>query len=87
MSFAIKAAKIRSPSLVYTTYRRIRVVQTYMGYNNILPLPRHESMNNDKDEVVLSSWTKYEALEAIKNETDELIEELDGLVQAREEHT
>lgn len=83
MSFAIKAAKIRSPSLVYTTYRRIRVVQTYMGYNNILPLPRHESMNNDKDEVVLSSWTKYEALEAIKNETDELIEEFDGLVQAR----
>ena len=87
--FAIKAAKIKSPSLVHATYRRIRVVQTYMGYHNILPLPHHESMDNDKDEVVLSSWTRYEALEAIKNETDELMEEFDGLVQARlnEEHT
>ena len=79
MSFAAKTVKIKSPLLVRATYRKIRVVQTYMGYHNILPLP-HESMD---DEVVLSSWTKYEALEAIKNETDELIEEFDGLVQAR----
>jgi len=80
MSVATRTAKIKSPSLIRATYRRIRAVQTYMGYRNILPLP-HGDMDNDSNEVVLSSWTKYEALEAIKNETDELIEEFDQLFQ------
>jgi len=82
MSIVAGAAKIESPSLIRATYRRIRVVQTYMGYRNILPLP-HGDMDNNSNGVVLSSWTKYEALEAIKNETDELIEEFDKLLQDR----
>jgi len=80
MSVVTGAAKIESPSLIRATYRRIRVVQTYMGYRNILPLP-HGDVDNNSNGVVLSSWTKYEALEAIKNETDELIEVFGQLFQ------
>jgi len=80
MSVMTGAAKIESPSLIRATYRRVRVVQTYMGYRNILPLP-HGDVDNNSNGVVLSSWTKYEALEAIKNETDELIEEFGQLFQ------
>ncbi|KAF8635387.1 hypothetical protein AX15_000390 [Amanita polypyramis BW_CC] len=87
MSLVTKTVKIKSTSLIRATYRRIRVVQTYMGYRDILPLPYHEGMDVDRDEVVLSSWTKYQALEVIKKEMSELIEEFDEVRQDWREET
>ncbi|KAK2461214.1 hypothetical protein APHAL10511_006741 [Amanita phalloides] len=79
ISLMTKTARIKSPSLSRATYRRIRILQKYLGYHDILPLPYHEGMEVDRDEVILSSWTKYQALKAIMDETDELMEEFGEL--------
>ncbi|KIL62712.1 hypothetical protein M378DRAFT_80770 [Amanita muscaria Koide BX008] len=75
ISHAAKTAKIKNLSLIRATYRRIRFTQTCMGYHNVLPLPYHESLDADADEVVPSSCTKYQALETIKAEVAQLLEE------------
>ncbi|KAH7923448.1 hypothetical protein BV22DRAFT_1015390 [Leucogyrophana mollusca] len=68
-----KSATVKSPSLVRATYRRIRLVQTCMGYDLLLPMP-----SNSGDEETfngMKAWTKREAIEAVIQETKELSEE------------
>ncbi|KAG5636833.1 hypothetical protein H0H81_006660 [Sphagnurus paluster] len=71
-----KVAKIRSPALVRATYRRIRTVQRSMGYDALLlPMPLSQEM--DADEVVMTTWTRREALDAIEQETKDLLREFE----------
>lgn len=37
---ALRITTLRSPALVRRTYDRIRIVQRYLGYHNLLPLPQ-----------------------------------------------
>jgi Protein UNC80 len=69
------ATKIKSLTLVRATYRRIRIVQRYMGYEPLLPMPHSHEM--DADEVFPTSWTRKQALDAILQETRELMEEFE----------
>jgi hypothetical protein len=69
------AAKIKSVTLVRATYRRIRTVQRYMGYEPLLPTPHSHEM--DADEVFPSAWTSKQALDAILQETTELLDEFE----------
>jgi len=67
--------KVRSLVLMQETYRRVRMVQTCMGYELLLPMPKgHEP---DGDQVFSRTWTKKEALSAIRKETKELEEEFE----------
>ncbi|KAF9485001.1 hypothetical protein BDN70DRAFT_848598 [Pholiota conissans] len=80
-STGARATKIRSLKLIQETYRRIRGVQVYMGYDLLLPIPG-SSMNmfssKDKDEDAgFETWTKSQALNAIVSETKDLLEEFE----------
>ncbi|KAG5646355.1 hypothetical protein DXG03_003678 [Asterophora parasitica] len=70
----VTAAKITSRALVEATYRRIRLVQSSMGYE-VLPMPIKQGI--DDDEVPTVSWTKKEALDAIVRETRDLLHEFE----------
>ena len=76
-----RATKIRSVKLIQETYRRIRGVQAFMGYDVLLPMPGSALvMAQDKDDVEsasLETWTRSEALEAIVRETKDLLEEFE----------
>jgi hypothetical protein len=72
---AATAIKIKSLTLVRATYKRIRTVQRYMGYEPLLPIPNGYEM--DLDEVFPTAWTRQQALNAILQETRELIEEFE----------
>jgi hypothetical protein len=67
--------KIKSLTLVRGTYRRIRTVQRYMGYEPLLPMPHSHEM--DADEVFPTAWTRKQALDAILRETRQLMEEFE----------
>lgn len=67
--------KIKSLTLVRATYRRIRTVQTCMGYETLLPMPHSHEM--DADEVFTTTWTRKQALDAIIQETKDLMEEFE----------
>ena len=69
------ATKIKSLTLVQATYRRIRTVQRYMGYEPLLPMPHNHEM--DADEVFPTAWTRKQALDAIVQETRELMKEFE----------
>ena len=69
------ASRIKSLTLVRATYKRIRTVQCYMGYQPLLPMPYSHEM--DGDEVCLSAWTRNQALDAIFLETKQLMEEFE----------
>ncbi|KAF8183119.1 hypothetical protein BJ912DRAFT_1144895 [Pholiota molesta] len=76
-----RATKIKSLKLIQETYRRIRGVQSYMGYELLLPIPG-SSMNafsaKEKDEDAgLETWSKSQALNAIVNESKDLLEEFE----------
>lgn len=75
MDAVARATKIKSLTLVRATYRRIRTVQHYMGYQLMLPMPQSHEM--DADEVFPTAWTRKQALDAIIQETRELMEEFD----------
>ena len=64
---------VRSPSLVRATYRRIRLVQSCLGYDILVPLPEGEP--DGGMEHLATSWTRKQALDAIVQETQELVEE------------
>lgn len=76
-----QSTQIKSPALAKATYRRIRLVQTFMGYDLLLPLPianvglgiSQPDMEND--EVSFMTWTRRSALEAILNEMKQFEEE------------
>ena len=71
-----KTTRIKSPALIRATFRRIRGVQTFMGYNILLPLPGMSRDDTSKDEdTALQAWTEQQALAAIRKETTELLEE------------
>jgi len=73
MDTNVTASKIKSLTLVRATYRRIRTVQRYMGYEPLLPMPDSHEM--DGDEMFPSAWTRSQVLDAILLETRELMEE------------
>ncbi|KAJ6582913.1 hypothetical protein DFH09DRAFT_278368 [Mycena vulgaris] len=67
-----KSTKVRSIVLVQATYRRIRLVQTAMGYDREL-LPGAEAANED----AVPTWTQAQALDAIVQETKGIMEEFE----------
>lgn len=75
-----QSTQIKSIALAKATYRRIRLVQTFMGYDVLLPLPvanvglgivPFEMENNE----VFATWTRRSALEAILSEMKQFEEE------------
>ncbi|TFK38037.1 hypothetical protein BDQ12DRAFT_735948 [Crucibulum laeve] len=74
MRMEVNSVKIKSLSLIQSTYRRIRSVQSFMGYDLLLPIPQ---TNRQHDDPPLPSWTKYQALDAIVDETKQLMEEFE----------
>lgn len=78
-STASKATKVKSLFLIQETYRRIRGIQTFMGYTLLLPLPVSDSrsMVMNDEEVALPVWTKSQALASIIKETNSLLDEFD----------
>ena len=64
---------IKSGSLTRVVFRKIRVVQAYLGYNNLLPDP--DSLSVDDDPVDISGWTRAQILRSIVDETKMLVGE------------
>jgi hypothetical protein len=75
MDAVATVTKIKSSTLVRATYRRIRTVQRYMGYEPLLPVPHSHGM--DADEAFPTAWTRKQALDMILRETRELMEEFE----------
>jgi len=70
---------INSATLIRETFRRVRLVQTCLGYNLLLPYPEGDPRDIGGEEVVdVSGWTKAKSLQAIMNETKQLIDEFGG---------
>ncbi|KAI0355950.1 hypothetical protein OH77DRAFT_1402071 [Trametes cingulata] len=73
---------VESPILVRMTYRRIRIAQAMLGYP-ALPLATASSMDSGSTEMgegavpegLVRAWSRAEALEALIQETKDLIEE------------
>lgn len=72
-----KTAMIKSMSLVLATYRRIRLVQTCMGYGTLLPLPNLEGGVESDNPGSIKAWSKKEAIEAMVKEMKELMVEFE----------
>ena len=72
-----KATRIRSLKLVQETYRRVRGVQAYMGYELLLPLPGAGAAKDGDEDAGLQTWTRAQALNAIVLETRDLLEEFE----------
>lgn len=66
---------ITSPLLIRTTYRHIRLVQHLMGYRTLLPMNGSTFEENDDPAVEVKAWTKRDALDAVIQETKNLLEE------------
>lgn len=71
-----KTALIKSKSLVLATYKRIRLVQTCMGYDALLPFPSGEDVVGD-DVASTKAWSKKQAMDAVVQETRELMVEFE----------
>ncbi|KAI0947727.1 hypothetical protein AcW1_009415 [Taiwanofungus camphoratus] len=69
-----KDALVTSPVLVRTTYRRIRLAQTVLGYSTLLPLG-DSAEDEDADDAAVRAWTRKDALEAVLQEVKDLMEE------------
>ncbi|KAG6915507.1 hypothetical protein DXG01_011132 [Tephrocybe rancida] len=67
--------KIKSIALARATYKRIRTVQNFMGYDTLLPMPQSQEV--DGDDVFTTIWTQEQALDAITKETQELLDEFE----------
>ncbi|KAF8162457.1 hypothetical protein K438DRAFT_1985106 [Mycena galopus ATCC 62051] len=67
-----KSTKVRSLVLVRATYRRVRLVQTAMGYDRDL-LPGAENPGEES----VPTWTQAQALDAVVQETKGLMEEFE----------
>lgn len=77
MRTAIKTTRIKSLSLIKATYRRVRGVQSFMGYDILIPLPPTMPEAQDDSDSILMAWTKNDAIQAILQETKELMEEFE----------
>jgi hypothetical protein len=64
---------IKSGSLTRAIFRKIRLVQTYLGYSRLLPNP--DSLSVDDDPVDIPGWTKAQILQLIVDETKMLVDE------------
>ena len=64
---------IKSGSLTRAVFRKIRLVQTYLGYSSLLPNP--DSLSVDDDPVDISGWTKARILQSVVDETKMLLDE------------
>ena len=64
---------IKSGLLTRAIFRKIRLVQTYLGYSHLLPNP--DSVSVDDDPVDVSGWTKARILQSIVDETKILVDE------------
>ena len=64
---------IKSGRLTRAIFRKIRLVQTYLGYSRLLPNP--DSVSIDDDPVDISGWTKARILQSIVDETRMLVDE------------
>ena len=62
---------ITSAKLVLDTYRRVRAVQRFMGYTDLLPVP--DGAEGSVDDVRI--WSRGTALNEIRGETTDLMEE------------
>jgi hypothetical protein len=62
---------ITSAKLVLDTYRRVRTVQRFMGYTDLLLVPDGSEGNVDDVRV----WSRGTALNEIEGETTDLMEE------------
>jgi len=62
---------ITSAKLVLNTYRRVRAVQRFMGYTDLLPVP--DGAEGSVDDVRV--WSRGTALNEIEGETTDLMEE------------
>jgi len=74
---------IKSGPLTRAVFRKIRLVQTYLGYSRLLPDP--DSMSVDDDPVDVSGWTKARVLQSIIDETKMLVDEFSERVDYGEE--
>lgn len=67
---------IKSVTLIQETFRRIRLVQSCLGYSTLLPYPEGDPKYNNVEETVdITGWTKAKALQSIVDETKQMIEE------------
>ncbi|KAF9558076.1 hypothetical protein CPC08DRAFT_25218 [Agrocybe pediades] len=71
---AARATKIRSLKLIQETYRRIRGVQLFMGYDLLLPMP---GSGEESADAAFGTWSKQQALAAIMKEAKDLLEEFE----------
>ncbi|KAJ8514624.1 hypothetical protein ONZ45_g7844 [Pleurotus djamor] len=78
-AMALKSVRVKSLPLIQVTYKRIRVVQSFMGYSHtLLPMPRSSKWEDDIDnEDEVKVWTKKDALEAIVQEMKYLVDEFE----------
>ncbi|KAI0087407.1 hypothetical protein BDY19DRAFT_893157 [Irpex rosettiformis] len=67
---------VASHFLTRMTYRRIRLVQHLMGYSSaLLPMPGSDYISDGGLDAEPSAWSKNEALQAVVDETRELLDE------------
>jgi hypothetical protein len=82
-----QSTKIMSSELIKATYRRIRTVQTLMGYDTLLPMPTSNvglginRLEVEADEISFKTWTKRSALDAVLKEMKQLEEEFEESLQ------
>lgn len=77
MRLMTRSTKVKSLSLIRATYKRIRTVQTCMGYHStLLPLP-HGSESVDEEDVAVTVWSSQKALRVVLDETRQLLEEFE----------
>ncbi|TRM62239.1 hypothetical protein BD626DRAFT_548631 [Schizophyllum amplum] len=69
---ASRVTRIGSLTLIKATYERIRIVQSVLGYDEVLPMP-----GDEERDVQVTTWTRAQALEAVLKETRQLTEEFD----------
>jgi len=77
------SATIQSDSLCEATYRRIRGVQSCLGYRILLPLPSSKTKSeiDDTEDAFLLTWTQTRAIASIVQETNALLEEFEDTSQ------
>jgi len=74
---------IKSGTLTRAVFRKVRLVQTYLGYSGLLPDP--DSVSVDDDPVDISGWTKARVLQSIVDETKMLLDEFSQGVNSEED--